>query len=370
MEGRARIVSKVSRPKLLVLELWGLGNLTFSTPLLRAAVERFEVTLLAKAHARPLLAATFPTLKFLDFDAPWSAYRGKYRLWTWNWRKLVSLLGYLRREKFDAAVSVRNDPRDHVLMWLVRAAERFGFPWGTSAKFLNRPVERSKPRQHKVEDWRDLGRALGFAGMETADPFLDHPAYRSAKVDSLLAGVTKPLVVLHPGARIAVRRWPEAYFAEIVRRLRAEFDFHLALIPDPDGYGRGLAPLCDQVVPSLSVNELVDMLGRVDFLFCNDSGPGHLAATCGRPALVVFGPTDPEWFRPWGALHHLVIRDICPWRPCFDYCKFSEPYCMTKLLPDAAWTGIREHLRGLMAGGVSRLESRVERRAETLVLQA
>lgn len=349
-----RTVADVSRPKLLVLELWGLGDLTFSTPLLREAVQRWDVTLVGKAHARPLLSATFPTIEHIAYEAPWSAYRGKYRLWAWRWPLLIGLLSRLRRARFDAAVSVRNDPRDHLLMWLTGAQERYGFPWKGSARFLNRPVQRSRPKQHKVEDWRDLGRALGLPSMAQARPRLDHPQYRTERVDALLApqrASGKPLVVLHPGARIAVRRWPEAHFAEIVRQLRAEFDFHLALIADPDGYGMGLSPLCDQVLPSLGVHELVDVLGRVDFLLCNDSGPGHLAASCDRPAIVVFGPTDPDWFRPWGEQHHLVIQDICPWRPCFDYCLFQEPYCLTKLLPPAAWPGIREHLHQLIARG-------------------
>jgi ADP-heptose:LPS heptosyltransferase len=177
-------------------------------------------------------------------------------------------------------------------------------------------------------------------------------------VDALFGKVTKPLVVLHPGARIPVRRWPEAYFENTVRRLRELYDFHLALIPDPDGYGSGLAALCDQVLPALGVDELVDVLGRVEFLLCNDSGPGHLAACCGRPAVVVFGPTDPEWFRPWGEIHHLAIRDICPWRPCFDYCKFREAYCMTKLLPDAVWPEMKEHLQSLRIRGVVELAPR------------
>ena len=345
----------VKRPKLLVLELWGLGDLTFATPLLRAAVERYEVTLVGKPHARPLLEASFPEIRFISYDAPWSAYRGKYRLWAWRWPMLVGLISRLRGERFDAAVSVRNDPRDHLLMWLVNARLRFGFPLKGSQRFLSDPVKRSLAKQHRVEDWRDLGAALDFPDMADAGPRLEHAAYRSARVDALFVGITKPVVVLHPGARIAVRRWPEAYFAEIVRRLRETFDFHLALIADPDGYGMGLAPLADSVVPPLSVNELVDVLGRVDLLLCNDSGPGHLAASCGRPAIVVFGPTDPDWFRPWGDLHHLVIRDICPWRPCFDYCKFREPYCMTKLLPEAAWPEIRGHIESLGRRGISQL---------------
>lgn len=347
--------SSVKRQKLLVLELWGLGDLTFATPLLRAAVEQYDVTLVGKPHARPLLEASFPGIRFIAYDAPWSAYRGKYRLWAWRWPMLVGLISRLRAGKFDAAVSVRNDPRDHLLMWLVNARRRFGFPLKGSQRFLSEPVKRSRSKQHRVEDWRDIGAALGFPEMANAAPLLAHDAYRSSRVDALFFKVTKPLVVLHPGARIAVRRWPEAYFAEIVGRMRAMFDFHLALIADPDGYGMGLAPLADSVLPSLAVNELVDVLGRVDLLLCNDSGPGHLAASCGRPAVVVFGPTDPDWFRPWGDMHHLVIRDICPWRPCFDYCKFREPYCMTKLMPEAAWPEIHEHIKSLAKRGLSHL---------------
>jgi heptosyltransferase-2 len=339
-------------PKLLVLELWGLGDLTFSTPMLRGAVQRFHVTLVGKAHARPLLAATFPQIDFIAYDAPWSAYRDKYRLWRWRWRELLTLLARLRGQRFDAAVSVRNDPRDHLFLRLAGAKRRFGFPVRGSQALLTDPLVRSRAKQHKVEDWRDIGRALDFPGMDTAMPQLAHAAYRAPRVDALLRGVAKPLVCLHPGARIAVRRWPEKNFAYVVERLRREGDFHLALIPDPDGYGLGLAPLADTVLPPLDVAELVDVLGRAELLLCNDSGPGHIASCCGRPAIVIFGPTDPDWFRPWGEQHHLVIRDICPWRPCFDYCKFSEPYCMTKLLPDKVWPEIREHLHALRAQGI------------------
>ncbi|MEO8352915.1 MAG: hypothetical protein ABI680_14375, partial [Chthoniobacteraceae bacterium] len=87
-----------SRPKLLLLELWGLGDLTFSTPVLRAAVERYDVTLVGKAHARPLLEATFPNVRFIAYDAPWTAYRDKYRLWKWRWSEMLDLVRQLRRE--------------------------------------------------------------------------------------------------------------------------------------------------------------------------------------------------------------------------------------------------------------------------------
>lgn len=340
--------------KILLIDLWGVGDLTFASSLLREALNAGdEVHLLGKSYASALLAPTFPELHFIPFDAPWTRFRGKYRLWNWNWPELSTLILRLRHEHYDVGVSVRNDPRDHVLSALAGTRARYGFATKGSGVFLTHPVRRSLQRkQHKVEDWRDIGTALGVPNMRTADPYLNPTAYRSPRIDALLTGVHKPLLCLHTGARIPVRRWPEPYFEEIIRRLRGSFDFHLVLIPDPDGYGKGLAPLADGVACDLKLGELVDLLGRSNLLLCNDSGPGHLAAACGRPTIAMFGPTDPDWFRPWGPLQKVVIRDICPLRPCFDYCRFAEPRCMTKLLPVDAWEEICGHILLLVKQGV------------------
>lgn len=336
------------------MEFWGLGDLTFSTPFLRAAQERYDITLVGKEHALQLLRPTFPDIHFVSFDAPWSAYRGKYALWRWNWLELMRLFGRLRALDFEAAVSVRNDPRDHLFMLLAGARTRYGFPTKGSGSFLTDPLARRSLQQHRVEDWWDLGRALQLPDVVNSGPRLDHARYRSPAVDQVLGHLTgKPIFCLHPGARIRVRRWAEENFVYIINKLRAIFDFHLVLVPEPgDDTTTALAAMADAVLPPLSVPELVDVLGRVDLLLCNDSGPGHIAAACGRPVIPIFGPTNPDWFRPWGDLHHVVIRDICPWRPCFDYCKFSQPYCMTKLLPERVWPEIREHLQQLIERGV------------------
>jgi heptosyltransferase-2 len=357
----ARVLHPLSiRPKLLVLEFWGLGDLTFVTPLLRAAQEHYDITLAGKEHAAQLLQPSFPDVRFIRFEAPWSVYRDKYALWRWDWPELLGLLRRLAGERFDAAVSVRSDPRDHLFMALAGARTRYGLPVKGSGRLLTHALERPPAKQHKVEDWLALARALGLPGLDGDGPRLDHAKYRQPAVDQLLASVSgKSLLCLHPGARIGVRRWPELYFAEVLKRLRAQFNFHVILVPDPDGYGATLAPQADVVLPPLSIPELVDLLGRADLLLCNDSGPGHIAAACGRPVIPIFGPTDPDWFRPWGSDHHVVIRDICPWRPCFDYCKFAEPHCMTKLQPDKVWPEIHAHIhtlirRGVLPGGLAR----------------
>ena len=340
--------------KILVLELWGLGDLTFSTVLLRGALqEGDEVHLVGKSHARPLLEPTFPSIRFFSFEAGWTKFRHKYHVWHWNWRAFLRLLKQLRKEHYDVAVSTRDDPRDHLLMALIGARQRFGFAHRGSGLLLTHPVLRTHgATQHQVEDWRDLGSAIGLPGMRETQPRLQPAAYRSIRIDTLFRDLTVPVLVLHAGARISVRRWPTDYFEALILRLRREFSFHLILIPDPDGYGSQLASVADTVLNDLTLIEMVDVLGRADLLLCNDSGPAHLAAACGRPTLVLFGPTCSDWFRPWGAIHHLIYRDFCRYRPCFDYCRFAEPYCLTRLRPELIWPEVRDQIRHLVAQGV------------------
>jgi ADP-heptose:LPS heptosyltransferase len=345
--------------KILILELWGLGDLTFATPVIRAAIERGdEVHLLGKEHARLLLEPSFPQVKFITYDAPWTVYRGKYQFWKWAWAGLFSVLSRLRKEKYDLAVSVRNDPRDQLFMWLAGARKRLGFVldgdrryFDMGALLLTTRLKRPKYKQHKVEDWHQVADAIGLPGAAKARPRIDPTKYATAQGDRIFAGATKPVVCLHTGARIDVRRWPEAYFASIIGEMRKQFDFHLVVIPEPLAPSTMLRDIADIFVTNLSVREMVDVLGRADLLLCNDSGPAHIAAGCGRPVIAIFGPSDPDWFRPWGGESRAVLRDICDWRPCFDYCKFSEPHCMTRLKPDTVWPEIEQHIRSLIAAG-------------------
>lgn len=345
--------------KILIVELWGLGDLTFATPVIAAALAGDELHLLGKEHAKALLEPSFPQARFITYEAPWTVYKGKYKLWNWNWRELGALVKLLRAEKYDIAVSARDDPRDQFLMWIIGARQRIGFVFeGARRRFdagwllLTRRLKRPKVKQHKVEDWHQIGAALKLPAAAGAAPRLDHGRYGTERAAAFFTGDGKPVICLHTGARIAVRRWPENYFAAIVRELRRQFDFHLILIPEPQTPApSSLTEMADAVVTNLSVREMVDLLGRTDLVLCNDSGPGHIAASCGRPVITIFGPSDPDWFRPWGGESKVIIRDICEWRPCFDYCHFSEPHCMTKLLPETVWPEIEAQIRALIASG-------------------
>jgi heptosyltransferase-2 len=82
-----------------------------------------------------------------------------------------------------------------------------------------------------------------------------------------------------------------------------------------------------------------------DAFIGNDSGPGHLAAALNVPTLTIFGPQRTEWFRPMHPLGRVVEGLDCPFKPCFDSCRFESAHCITRL----PLTAVQEALDAFLA---------------------
>ena len=93
-------------------------------------------------------------MRVVTFVAPWTAFKNKYRLWRWPWREMIRLRRRLAAEHFDFGLTARWDPRGHLLLKLVGARERIGFPRLGSRIFLTQPVPRPDPEAHRYEYWR------------------------------------------------------------------------------------------------------------------------------------------------------------------------------------------------------------------------
>jgi heptosyltransferase-2 len=89
------------KPKLLIVELWGLGDLVIATQFLRSATEKYEVTLLAKGYAAELAQRFWPGVLVEPFNAPWTAFRKKYQLWKWPWREFFRVRRIIKAQQFS-----------------------------------------------------------------------------------------------------------------------------------------------------------------------------------------------------------------------------------------------------------------------------
>jgi ADP-heptose:LPS heptosyltransferase len=171
---------------------------------------------------------------------------------------------------------------------------------------------------------------------------------RVARESSLGLDLGKPYIVIQLGATWTPRAWRAEQFGAVAARLRAAYDAHVVVLGAAED-----ARLRDRFVtgggPSdascfwgtLSIPALGALLRRARLFVGSDGGIAHLAAACGTPSVVLFGPQNPARFRPWGpsvrVLHHPVdcypcAQVVCvrPENPCVNLNSVEEALAAAK----------------------------------------
>ncbi|MGO9061941.1 MAG: glycosyltransferase family 9 protein [Candidatus Binataceae bacterium] len=159
-----------------------------------------------------------------------------------------------------------------------------------------------------------LGEPRGDGGLRSVAGAINLSAEDLAQAGQLLEsrGVEAgSFILLMPGSGSRTKNWPAEGYLELARRLGESIPTITVLGPAEehlDSLFSGLRP-----VKSPSLGTLAG-LARLSRAFVgNDSGTSHLAAAAGGHGVVIFGPTDPERWRPLGrviVLQRIQLQDL------------------------------------------------------------
>lgn len=107
------------------------------------------------------------------------------------------------------------------------------------------------------------------------------------------------LIALHPGSGSPRKNWPLDRWAALAEWLTREQQHELLIITGEaeSDAARALARF-GSPAHHLPLNELASQLARCRLFLGHDSGVSHLAAACGVPSVLLFGPTDPQMWAP------------------------------------------------------------------------
>jgi ADP-heptose:LPS heptosyltransferase len=154
--------------------------------------------------------------------------------------------------------------------------------------------------EHEVHRWCRLLRHYGVATDETdlALAVPDLPVPR---------GVT----IVHPGAKVAARRWPPDRFAAVARRLSraghrvvitgsaAEQELRVRVAERAGLSAAGL--------PVTGLAELAALVAHARLVISGDTGIAHLATAYRTPSVTLFGPMSPARWGPPPRPYHRAI---------------------------------------------------------------
>jgi heptosyltransferase-2 len=309
--------------KILVLELWHMGDVILTTPVLQSLRSMYpdaSISLLAKEHARELLEGSGLTDDIVTFDFPWTATSAKYNPSRYDRAAISELTGRLRREKFDLTLDCRMDLRSNVLTRSIAARRRVGYDFGGGGFLLTDALPAPPVDQHKVDDWMALLEPLRASAPgeipPVPDPILKVTEEEKAEASALLAAsdisADDIVVGIHPGGSHEAKRWSVDNFAEVGRLLSEQRGVKVIVFVDPDGCGSGMKTANDALFVRTSIREMMALFTQCDLLICNDSGPMHAAAALGVPVVAIFRTGNPHAYGPRG-LNHTVVGAGAEW---------------------------------------------------------
>ena len=292
-----------------------LGETLLNLPAMaavKAAIPGSRLTLLVHQDLAPLLAR----VPAADEVIGWTSEG--FPLW---WLRAWRLGRLLRAGRFDLAVVSNPKKELHAAVWLAGIPVRVGYDRKWGGLLTHRvPDRKALGDRHEVEYNLDLIQALGFP---TSSPPWRFPSLEreQAEVLQLLhqegASSAKPLLAVHPWTSHPAKRWPLDRYRTLIRRIGERLPCHVVLIGGPETRSevRSVLPegaAVTDLVGRVSLVQLAALLQRAALLISNDSGPVHLAAAVGTPAVVLFGSQEaasgPRRWGPWGDGHTVIWR--------------------------------------------------------------
>jgi hypothetical protein len=113
----------------------------------------------------------------------------------------------------------------------------------------------------------------------------------------------RPVLTIAPGSGGRDKIWPIEHFCAVIDWWRGTVGGEAVVVLGPAEEERGGYEPSEKralVVRKLTLAQIAALLGRSDVYLGNDSGMTHLAAAVGVQTLALFGPSDPQRWRPRG----------------------------------------------------------------------
>ncbi len=142
-------------------------------------------------------------------------------------------------------------------------------------------------------------------------------------------------VLIHPGSGSPHKCLPCERLGRLVRDVARDPAIRVVICEGPndrDAVGRLLdvvGEIPHEVLRGKTLEAMSRVLVHADVFLGHDSGLTHLAAAWGVPTVAIFGPTDPEQWRPLGK--HVVVQQgpLCRCRTWAQVQECRDRVCLT-----------------------------------------
>ena len=332
---RKRLPKDFAPERILVIKLDHIGDVLLATPVfsnLRRAYPNAELHALTGAWSRVVLEKHPDVNNVVEYNSPAFCRTGQPT----SLRETFKLYRQLRRQKYGLIVELRSDWRTVWFAFLRLTPKRLS---RAALQVANKLGFAQFSGTHETTRNLDVLRQAGIpTSVETAifSVTTEDKKWASDFLATYQIDRQHPLIAIHPGSPIALKRWLPERYAELadwlIAQKRAQILFvgvkdEIPITTEIQALMRGESI---NIAGKTTLTQLASILPTCNVFIGNDSGPMHLAAAVGTQTIGLYGPGDPTRFGPAGAKCQTIQRKSdCP---CLGtVCRYGKSGCMSEI---------------------------------------
>lgn len=345
-----RRVSAPENRHFLIVRLDHMGDILMTTPVPKSLKESFagcRVSYLVPSWGEPLLRNNPFIDDVIIYDPPWFA-RDRYHRSAKS-PGFFATAQRLRSMRFTAALGLRGDIRENLLMALAGIPERVGYGVTGGGFLLTRELDQ-RTGVHESEHVKDVLTSIG-AQVALWEPKIYFADSEEAAFEDRFQGLGLSPRDKYIGAQTDAgapsKEWPEKHWAEFLKLFRVSYpNYKVVLIGTDGSKTKALArPGVIDLTGKTSLRELLLLMRKLHLFIGPDSGPTHAAAALGTRTLFLYSGTNR--FERWKPLSENAetLRNDVPCSPCEnERCHVTGHPCMDLITPDDVLSAVSKRL--------------------------
>lgn len=327
---------------ILVVNLMYIGDLLFTTPMLRTLRTTFpdaHIVMLADEKNTGVIKYNQHLSEIISIDK--KGYHNKLP----NYLRLIA---DIRKRKFDLVINLHANERASAIAAFSGAKQIVGFSAKGFGVFFDSSLKENIAI-HQVDAYLEVLKTIGIDTIENSglEMWVDEATEERATeiwhgafpICHYEPGEKKQVIGLNTGGSWPTKRWTKRGFAELADKLLVQ-GYGIAFFGGP--------------MDVADVNEIVSLMkygqhkkvaiftGKTTLLgmaalvkkcralVTGDSGPMHIAVSRKVPVIAIFGPSDFRRYAPYMQEGN-VIEVGCPCQPCGKHSCNVGHICMEKV---------------------------------------
>jgi len=333
--------------RILVVNTFGIGDVLFSTPLIRGLKARMpdtNIDFMCNNRCQYVIQGNPNIDDIIIFEK--DEFREAFKKSKIGFiRMMLSFLRKIRKKRYDLAVDLSLGYQLSLILKLLGVKERIGFNYRDRGRFLTKKLDiKGFVDKHVVEYYLDILRLIGINNVTDKALELNPPAAAKEYADVFIKEnklEDKTLIAIAPGggkswgSAAPYRRWDCENFSFVAKELQQKKNnMFFIILGSPDenmlcaAIEKDLGAKSINLCGSIPLTQVVALIKKCTLMLCNDGGLLHIAVSQGIKTVSIFGPVDANIYGPYppSGRNRVVVAKEVECRPCYSNFKHSTCY--------------------------------------------